>query len=332
MDQSNVRNSVGSLRKRVIFLALVLALVGASVASPAVGSEQQGTGEQQEDALPQEGNGDVFTNVDEAARQSSNPLGGDFMVLLNQWYFDFQQGDSTDSTRNSITHVVQPVIPIRLGGDWIWVTRPTLPIVYNAEIPNSQPSSSNRWKHKSGIGDFVLLSMAGLSKPTETWGGGDIVLAAGVTSMFPTGNKEFSKNKFSIGPALVSSFIGREFIVGALFQQWNSFADGTGSNPAPGVNLTNVQYFYWKNFPGGWQVGGSPIIEVDWGQGSGDRWSVPIGLGVQKTHFFDGVPIPIRVGVEAQWYPVLPDTLGREWRIQLTLAPIIPNFIGQLLR
>jgi hypothetical protein len=94
MDRSNVRNSVGSLRKRVIFLALVLAFVGASVASPAVGSEQQGTGEQQEDALPQEGNGDVFTNVDEAARQSSNPLGGDFMVLLNQWYFDFQQWNS----------------------------------------------------------------------------------------------------------------------------------------------------------------------------------------------------------------------------------------------
>jgi hypothetical protein len=55
-------------------------------------------------------------------------------------------------------------------------------------------------------------------------------------------------------------------------------------------------------------------------------------LGVQKTHFFDGVPIPIRVGVEAQWYLVRPDTLGREWRIQLTLASIIPNFIGQLLR
>jgi len=73
--------------------------------------------------------GDVFTDADEAARQSANPLGGDFMVLLNQWNLDFQQGDITNKTRNSYTHIFQPVVPIGLGGDWILVTRPTLPII-----------------------------------------------------------------------------------------------------------------------------------------------------------------------------------------------------------
>ena len=83
---------------------------------------------------------DVFNNVDEAARQTSNPLGGDFMIILNEWHFDFLEGDITTKTRHSVAHIFQPVIPIRLGRDWITVTRPTLPILYNAEFPRPPPS------------------------------------------------------------------------------------------------------------------------------------------------------------------------------------------------
>lgn len=55
---------------------------------------------------------DVFTNADEAARQSTNPLGGDFMIISNTWHVDFLQGDLTRETRNAVTHVFQPVVPI----------------------------------------------------------------------------------------------------------------------------------------------------------------------------------------------------------------------------
>ena len=83
--------------------------------------------------------GDVFSDPDEAARQSSNPLGGAFMILLNEFQLDLSDGDISSETRTTITHVFQPVIPIAIpaiGDDWISVTRPTLPIIYDAELPS----------------------------------------------------------------------------------------------------------------------------------------------------------------------------------------------------
>jgi hypothetical protein len=271
------------------------------------------------------GGGDVFANADEAARQSSNPLGGDFMVLLNQWNVDFLQGDITAKTRNVSTHIFQPVVPIGLGGDWIVVTRPTLPIVYDAELP----TGPNQFDNESGFGDIILFSLVGTSTSTDFLGGGDRVLAGGFTSMFPTGSKEFTADQYSLGPAGVAAFIGKDYIFGALGQHWWDVAEDKDN--APDVNKSNIQAFYFMNFPGGWQVGGAPQIEVDWEADSGDKWAVPVGLGLQKTQIMFG-KLPVKFGVEAQHYLVDRNTFGNEWRIQFTIAPIIPNFIGNLIK
>ena len=266
---------------------------------------------------------DVFSDPDVAARKSSNPLGGDFMILLNQWNFDFLEGDLSTDTRHAVTHVFQPVIPISLGGDWIWVNRPTLPIIYDADVP----VGPNQFDSESGIGDMVLFSLVGVSSETDVWGGGDVVLASGLTAQLPTGRKEFTSGKWSVGPAAVAAFIGKKFIVGALGQQWNSIGENRRNSDT--FNFTNIQYFYFLNFPGGWQVGGAPQIEIDWEAGrSSDKVAFPIGLGVQKTQFFGNLPMPIKLGVEFQYYAVTPETYGKEWRIQFTFAPIIPNVIG----
>ncbi len=273
--------------------------------------------------------GDVFANADEAARQSSNPLGGDFMIILNEWHIDLLEGDITSETRYAYTHIFQPVIPIpipALGDDWISVTRPTLPIIYDAEVP----SGPGTFEHESGIGDVVLFSLLGRSIATQAAGGGDAVVAGGFTAMFPTGNDDFTSDKYSIGPAAVAAFIGRKFILGALGQHWWSFADN-GSSHGDDVNLTNIQYFYFLNFPGGWQVGAAPTVEIDWEADSDDRWSVPIGLGVTKTQILFG-KMPVKFGVEADYYVASPDTFGNEWKIKFTIAPILPNLIAQMFK
>ncbi len=271
--------------------------------------------------------GDVFTDPDEAARQSSNPLGGAFMIILNEFHLDLSDGDISSETRETVTHVFQPVIPIAipaLGDDWISVTRPTLPIIYDAEIP----SGPGTFEHETGIGDLVLFSLLGRSIKTEAAGGGDMVVAGGFTAMFPTASDKFASDKYSAGPAAVGAFIGKKFILGALGQHWWSFADN-GDSDGDDVDLTNVQYFYFLNFAGGWQVGAAPTIEVDWKADSDDRWSVPVGLGVQKVVFFG--KIPVKLGLEANYYVMSPDTFGKEWKVKLTVAPIIPNIISNLI-
>ena len=76
--------------------------------------------------------------AEQAALASSNPLGGNFIILFNQWNIDFLQGDITNKTRNFFTHIFQPVIPIPvkfLCEYCIWVHRPTFAFIYSADLP-----------------------------------------------------------------------------------------------------------------------------------------------------------------------------------------------------
>jgi len=293
----------------------------------------------------------AFSSADEAARQSSNPLGGQFMILLNQFDNYAMQGDITDKTRWINTWALQPVVPIpmekAIGKNWIWVNRPTFPFVLNADLPDINrpeggigpgnipglpdeppggiPPGGLDFDSYSGFGDIIYFTLLGQSLPQQRWGGGDFVWAAGLTTQWPTASRdEFGTGKYSVGPSGVLAFIGRKFIVGGLYQQWLSYASG-GKGADEDVNFSWLNVFYFLNLENGWQVGGTPIITADWeADNSDDRWTVPIGLGVYKTHFFG--KMPMKLGAEMQWMPINPDTYGQEWNIRLVIAPIVPSF------
>lgn len=300
----------------------------------------------EESAGADSGAGSAFESADEAARQSSNPLGGQFFILLNQFDNYAMQGDITDKTRWINNWAFQPVVPIpmekAIGENWIWVNRPTFNIVLNADLPDVDdaglilpPNLPNPppeppgvggvpFDSFSGFGDIIYFSMIGQSLPQQRWGGGDFVWAGGLTTIFPTASKdELGGGVYSIGPSGVLAFIGKRFIVGGLYQQWLSYAEG-GNGSGDNQNFSWLNMFYFLNFEDGWQVGGTPVITADWEADSDDRWTVPIGLGVYKTHFFG--KMPIKMGAEMQWMPVNPDIFGQEWNIRLVFAPVIPSF------
>jgi hypothetical protein len=310
----------------------------------------QSTGEPAggEQAAAPEGGG-TFTDMDEAARQSSNPLGGQFWVILNQIDNYFMQGDVTNKTRYVNTWALQPVVPIpltkTLGENWIWVNRPTFPFILNADVPDVAgiksslgaggfpnppgqipgdfPPGGVPFTSEGGFGDIVYFSLVGQSLPTETWGGGDFVWAAGLTTQWPTASDDaLGSGRYSAGPSGVLAFIGKKGILGGLFQQWFSYGRG-GNGSGEDVNFSWLNLFYFLNFPGGWQIGGTPVVTADWEADSDDRWTVPIGLGVYKTHLFG--KMPMKLGLEFQWMPVSPDTYGQEFNIRIVLAPIIPS-------
>jgi hypothetical protein len=108
------------------------------------------------------------------------------------------------------------------------------------------------------------------------------------------------------GPAGVAAFMGRDFILGGLGQNWFSYA--SADSDREDVKFSWLNLFYFLNFENGWQVGGTPTITAVWEADSDNRWSVPIGLGVYKTHFFG--KMPIKFGIETQYYPISPDILG----------------------
>ncbi|UCE55030.1 MAG: hypothetical protein JSV31_06220 [Desulfobacterales bacterium] len=215
----------------------------------------------------------TFTNASEAAQKSTNPLGDDFFILLNQIDNYFLQGDATDNIRHLNTWAFQPVIPIpmekAIGKNWIWVNRPTFNFILNAdvpdigaiksgllaggtpEIPDNFPAGGVPFESKSGFGDLIYFSLLGQSLPTEKWGGGDFVWGLGPTFQVPTASDDqLGSGKYSAGPSAVLSFIGKKFIFGGLYQQWLSYAEG-GNGSGNDVNFSWLNMFYFLNLENG---------------------------------------------------------------------------------
>lgn len=335
------RSLVDTARRFVAALIPCAAVLTLGDVAALAGAADAGTG------------GDAFADANEAARQTANPLGGDFVILLNQFDNYFQDGDATDDVRNLNSWSFQPVLPLPMedvvGDNWILVTRPTFPVILNADIPDAPnfgmnggerpvlppafkppggfPPGGLPFRDKGGFGDIVLFSLLGQSLPQDRWGGGDLVWGVGPTWQFPSASRdEFGSGKWSVGPSAVAASIGKDFILGGLFQQWFSFADG-GKGLGETVNYSWLNIFYFLNFANGWQVGGTPIITADWKANTDNRWTVPLGLGVFKTHFFGG-KLPVKMGVEMQWMPVQPDFLGQKWNLRFVVAPVLPSPFG----
>jgi len=131
---------------------------------------------------------------------------------------------------------------------------------------------------------------------------------------------------WTLGPEALVTYKPSWGILGALAgHQWD-YAGSGGQ-----TNRTNAQVFYFLSLGGGWQVGGSPTISYNWAAAdSDDRWTVPLGLGVFKTTKVGD--LPLKIGVEARYSVVTPDTLGSDWQIYFSVTPIIPNPFGNLFK
>ena len=72
-------------------------------------------------------------------------------------------------------------------------------------------------------------------------------------------------------------------------------------------------------------IGMTPNIRINWRADGGfeDKVSLPIGLGT--IGMFKLGPLPVRWGVEVQYYLTQPDDVTPEWNFKVFFAPIILN-------
>src|SRR4029078_11031765 len=85
------------------------------------------------------------------------------------------------------------------------------------------------------------------------------------------------------------------FVLGGLLSQVWPMAD-TGGEPE--VNLFTLQPFLNVNFGAGYALGFAPVITAHWDAEPGERWTVPLGIGISRTTVFSGRPITLA----AQYY------------------------------
>jgi hypothetical protein len=278
------------------------------------------------------------------AQQTNNPI-GEAWLLITQNDTTLLKGDAIDGEEVLNVTKFMPVLsaPI-LGGDWNLVVRPVLQfssVPVNDNVgdlfgvsPNdivADPSLSaiatDPFGRTNGLGDTVLLTLAG-PNADDGW-----IFAGGVSQIFPTASEDvLGQGKWQAGPAAMVIRLGNDyggfgiehFNAGFIAQQWWSYA---GDDDRNSTNQADIQYFInWKATPTQ-LIGMTPNISINWDADGGfdDKVAFPVGLGT--IGLFRIGKLPIRWGVEAQYYLTGPDTVRREANFRFFIAPIIPNLL-----
>jgi hypothetical protein len=280
----------------------------------------------------------------ELAQKTNNPI-GEAWLLITQNDTTLLKGDAIDGEEVLNVTKFMPVLsaPI-LSGDWNLVVRPVLQfssVPVDADVgrlfgasPNSivaDPSLStiatDPWGRTNGLGDTVLLTIAG-PNADDGW-----IFAGGVSQIFPTATEDvLGQGKWQAGPAAMALRLGNDyggfgiehFNAGFIAQQWWSYA---GDDDRDSTSQADIQYILnWKATPTQ-LIGMTPNISINWEADGGfsDKVAFPIGLGT--IGLFRIGKLPIRWGVEAQYYLTGPDAVRREANFRFFIAPIIPNLL-----
>jgi hypothetical protein len=213
-------------------------------------------------------------DVSDLAKQVQNPVSS--LVSL-PFQFNFNTGGGLqDETLLNINF--QPVIPIRLNSSWNLIARTIVPI-------NSFPGPEGT--RFSGVGDFQEQFFFSPSKAsTFIWGVGPVF-------SMPTATAAPAKTgTWGVGPSAVLLTMKGPWVVGALVNQIWPFYD---RNDKPKTDLFFFQWFVNYNFGKGWAITAAPSNTANWDAEEGQRWTVPLGIGISRTTVFNRQPINLGV-------------------------------------
>jgi hypothetical protein len=88
--------------------------------------------------------------------------------------------------------------------------------------------------------------------------------------------------------------------------------------------MTNLQYLTYYSLNETTSIGAAPNIIADWEQSGGDRFTVPVGIGINKT--INIGKVPVRFGVEAMYSVHRPDNIpGTRWDFRFYIIPAAPS-------
>jgi len=173
----------------------------------------------------------------------------------------------------------------------------------------------------TGFGDLYYVGLFSPTKPVSM-GEGNFVWGLGFDAGFPTASDDvLGLGKYSAGPSALGVYLGPKWKLGSLVQHYWSFA---GDSDRSDVNLTNWQYFYYYALTPTLNIGAAPNIIANWEQSGDDRFTVPVGIGLNKTVNIGKVPW--RFGLEGHYSAIQPDDVpGTQWNIRFFAIAAVPS-------
>ncbi|WP_439183522.1 hypothetical protein [Carboxylicivirga taeanensis] len=264
----------------------------------------------------------------EIAKELSNPNTTLGTMAFPIDYIHYNGDLPGASSQNGFLLNFQPSLPIPLAKGVNLFVRPLIPIYL------SQPSYGvNGFENKGfNLGNISADVAVGKTWPSKT------ITILGVFAGFPTATDEALRSKFTT--------IGPEFMVAQLFDwgvlglmvnhAWSTTskdADASSVTILPDeffiftgnrerANITAGQYFYVVNLKNAWQITGQPTFAYNHEATKGNRFTFPIGTGVNKVVRFG--KMPVKFTAQYWYYLASPDSFGPQHQVRLQIAPVVP--------
>jgi hypothetical protein len=301
-------------RQPLVALALLLAFVFST------------TGARGQEARVERGDGVSAPEAGDAAetaKKLANPL-SNVWALFTEFDLSFSDGNlNPGHPRVGGRMLFQPIVPIPLFGseekEWKLITRPTIPFLFSQPIP----TGPNKFDRKGGIGDIQVPLI--ISPPVKNW-----ILGAGPTLLFPSATeKAFGRQQWGAGPAVVVGHYSEKVTMGVFPQYFVGIGSHNRSSGVADASYMNVLYFMYYNLPNAWQIGFSPTVTWDRRASAGNRWNVPVGIGVSKTARIGGMISKFELDFE--YSVVSEDAFGQRAMVKLIVTPVIPSLIHKTL-
>jgi len=236
------------------------------------------------------------------AKAAQNPIADMISVpFQNNTNFEFGPLEKTQDVLN-----IQPVLPFHLSADWNLVTRTIVPVI-------SQPAFAPGQDREFGIGDIQFATFFSPTKVVNGWFWG----VGAIAQLDIATHERLGEGVWGLGPTAVAMHLGEPWVYGALINNFWSVSEEEGRGS---VNKMLVEPFFAYNFPDspGRYVVFDPVITADWEADSGQRWSVPLGLGIGQIKKFGKQPVNLQAS--GYYYVEKPDdAASRQLRLQMQL-------------
>ena len=206
----------------------------------------------------------------ELAKASQNPVADMTSFPLQ---FNFNSAGGLQS-KTALLLNVQPVMPLDINRQWLLVARTVVPYV-NVPLPFDT--------RQTGIADIQeQLYFTPRKAGRFIWGAGPI-------ASIPTATVDVARTgQWALGPTAVGLVNIDRWVVGLLA---NNLWRIAGIDHGERVNQLTMQPFINFNIPQGWAITTSPLITADWSAPDGQRWTVPIGIGLSKVTTIGRQPV-----------------------------------------
>jgi hypothetical protein len=177
--------------------------------------------------------------------------------MFTEFDFSFNGGTATlgSGNRTQQAMIFQPILPIKLTDRFKMITRPTLPVIIAADIPQGRGTGAfTNFDSFGGLGDFSLPLMFAQQAPLFKLGSGGVVGALGPPFIFPTSTSdEFGDQQYQVGLAGLALWKNSKFTVGVFPQRWWGVGYRSSSQPRnfvqamqnPKVSHGDVLYIFY---------------------------------------------------------------------------------------